>query len=115
MIGVAGMLNRRGLDSVLIVTDPYHSLRSRLIAEEFGLDAYVSPTDTSVVTGGSNIVRHLQEAAGVAVGRHHRLRSALTPVPGARSRCVGSPADTLLRRSSGEWCNRQHSRFWICY
>lgn len=69
MIGVAGMLNRRGLDSVLIVTDPYHSLRSRLIAESLGLDAYVSPTDTSVVTGGSNIVRHLQEAAGVAVGR----------------------------------------------
>jgi len=69
MIGVAGMLNRRGLDSVLIVTDPYHSMRSRLIAEELGLDAYVSPTDTSVVTGGSNIVRHLQEAAGVAVGR----------------------------------------------
>jgi len=69
MIGVSGMLNRRGLDSVLIVTDPYHSLRSRLIAESLGLDAYVSPTDTSVVTGGSNIVRHLQEAAGVALGR----------------------------------------------
>ena len=28
-----------GLDDVLIVTDPYHSLRSRLIAEEVGLDA----------------------------------------------------------------------------
>lgn len=69
MQGVAALLEERDLDTVLIVTDPYHALRSRLIAESVGLDAYVSPTTTSVVTGGRNIVRHLQEAAGVAVGR----------------------------------------------
>ena len=53
---------------MLIVTDPYHSLRSRLIAEQVGLRAHVSPTPTSVVHGrdGSDA---LQEAAGVAVGR----------------------------------------------
>jgi uncharacterized SAM-binding protein YcdF (DUF218 family) len=56
-------------DRVLIVTDPYHALRSRLIAEELGLTAYVSPTDTSVVRGGQSFRRHVQEAAGVAVGR----------------------------------------------
>lgn len=67
--GVAALLDERDLSSVVVVTDPYHSLRSRLIAESFGLDAYVSPTTTSVVTGGANVVRHLQEAAGVAVGR----------------------------------------------
>ncbi len=32
------------VESVLLVTDPYHSLRIRLIADELGLDAYVSPT-----------------------------------------------------------------------
>lgn len=67
--GVRDLLAARGLERVLIVTDPYHSLRSRLIAQELGLTAYVSPTPTSVVTGGTNVRRHLIEAAGVAVGR----------------------------------------------
>ena len=49
MRAAAGLLDERGLDEVLIVTDPYHALRSRLIAEEFGLQAHVSPTPTSVV------------------------------------------------------------------
>ncbi len=57
------------LDDVVVVTDPYHSLRSKLIAEEVGLDASVSPTPTSVVTGWSSFRRELEEAAGVAVGR----------------------------------------------
>jgi uncharacterized SAM-binding protein YcdF (DUF218 family) len=67
--GVAGLLDERGLDEVLIVTDPYHSLRSRLIAEDLGLTAHVSATPTSVVTGGESFGRHLQEAAGIAIGR----------------------------------------------
>jgi uncharacterized SAM-binding protein YcdF (DUF218 family) len=67
--GAARLLDERGLSSVLIVTDPYHALRSRLIAEDLGLSAYVSPTSTSVVTGGESFVRHLREAAGVSIGR----------------------------------------------
>ena len=34
------------IESMLIVTDPYHALRSRLIAESVGFEAYVSPTAT---------------------------------------------------------------------
>ena len=55
--------------SVLVVTDPYHSLRSRLIADEVGMTAYVSPTTTSVVTGVRSFERHFWEAGGVAIGR----------------------------------------------
>ena len=66
---VAEILEARGLESILIVTDPYHALRSRLIAQEVGMVAYVSPTETSVVTGVSSVKRQLGEAAGVAVGR----------------------------------------------
>jgi uncharacterized SAM-binding protein YcdF (DUF218 family) len=66
---VSELLGERDLDRVLIVTDPYHSLRSRLIAQDVGLTAYVSPTPDSVVGGAANVRRHLQEAAGVAVGR----------------------------------------------
>lgn len=58
-----------GERSVLIVTDPYHTLRSMLIAEEMGLKAFGSPTQTSVVTGARSFQRHVFEAGGVAIGR----------------------------------------------
>jgi uncharacterized SAM-binding protein YcdF (DUF218 family) len=67
--GVADILGARQLDSVLIVTDPFHSLRSRLIAQHAGLTAYVSPTPSSVVTGGNELRRELLEAAGIGIGR----------------------------------------------
>src|SRR3954447_10630969 len=44
---VADILHGRGARSVLLVSDPFHSLRIRLIAEELGFTAYVSPTRTS--------------------------------------------------------------------
>jgi uncharacterized SAM-binding protein YcdF (DUF218 family) len=65
----AEILGERGLHRVLLVTDPFHSLRSRLIAEEVGMEAYVAPTSTSVVTGPRSAMLHLKEGAGVAVGR----------------------------------------------
>jgi uncharacterized SAM-binding protein YcdF (DUF218 family) len=67
--GVATLLHQRGLFRILLVTDPYHSLRSRLIAQELGLVAYVSPTRTSPVRGSRAFSRELEEAAGIAVGR----------------------------------------------
>ena len=54
---------------MLLVTDPYHALRARLIADDVGLTAYVSPTPSSVVRGGNSLRRHLLEAGGVALGR----------------------------------------------
>lgn len=67
LIGVRDIMQSRGLHSILIVTDPYHSLRSRLIAQDFGLVAYVSPTRTSPLRGASAVSRHVREALGVAV------------------------------------------------
>lgn len=68
---VAALLDDRssGKHTVVIVTDPYHTLRSELIAEEVGLTAFGSPTPTSVVTGARSFERHLWEAGGVAIGR----------------------------------------------
>ncbi len=66
---VATMLHERGLFRILLVTDPFHSLRSRLIAQELGLVAYVSPTRTSPVRGQAAFSKELEEAAGIAVGR----------------------------------------------
>ena len=67
LIGVRDIMKARGLHSILIVTDPYHSLRSRLIAQDLGLVAYVSPTRTSPLRGASAVSRHVREALGVAV------------------------------------------------
>ncbi len=57
------------VDTVLVVTDPYHALRTRLTAEEAGFTAYVSPAPDSVVRGTKELRREVAEAAGVAVGR----------------------------------------------
>jgi len=54
---------------VVVVTDPYHAFRSKLTAEEVGLNAHASATPTSVVTGWSSLRRQVFEAAGVSVGR----------------------------------------------
>lgn len=67
--GVADLLMARNLRSVLLVSDPYHSLRIKLTAEELGLVASVSPTRTSPVQGRQAVERELKEAAGVALGR----------------------------------------------
>lgn len=62
-------MRAQGIESVALVTDPYHALRSRLIVEGEGFEADVAATPSSVVTGWNEWQRHLQEAAGVAVGR----------------------------------------------
>ena len=66
---VRDALRRRGGQSVLLVTDPYHSLRVRMISQELGLTAYVSPTRTGPIRGTGAFLREMREAAGVAVGR----------------------------------------------
>lgn len=65
--GVAEIMKSRGLASVEIVTDPYHALRSRLIAQDLGLSAYVSPTENSAVTGGAEKRRMINEGLGLSL------------------------------------------------
>ncbi len=65
----ADVLKAAGLNRVLLVTDPYHALRTKLTADEVGLDAHVSPTPTSVVGRWTSAKRQVFEAAGVAIGR----------------------------------------------
>lgn len=66
---VATLLHQRGLFRILLVSDPFHVLRSRLIAQELGLVAYVSPTRTSPVRGNAATAKEMEEAAGIALGR----------------------------------------------
>jgi len=66
---VADLARDRGIGTIVLVSDPYHSLRIRLMAEELGFRAYTSSTSTSPVHGWNNFTRHLEEAAGVGLGR----------------------------------------------
>ena len=49
MRAVAGMLEARGLQSALLVSDPFHMLRLRILARRFGFIPYTSPTRTSPI------------------------------------------------------------------
>jgi uncharacterized SAM-binding protein YcdF (DUF218 family) len=59
----------RDARKVVLVSDPFHSLRIRLTAEEIGFDAVTSPTRTSPIGGLSEWRRFLGEGMRVAVGR----------------------------------------------
>jgi len=54
----------RDLDSVILVSDPYHALRLRQIASEVGLKSKISPTSS-----GSSLRQMLRETAAVSLGR----------------------------------------------
>src|SRR5450756_996280 len=50
MRAVAGMLEVRGLQTALLVSDPFHMLRLRILARLFGFIPYTSPTQTSPIS-----------------------------------------------------------------
>ena len=63
----ARFLKSEGRTQVLLVSDPYHSLRIKGIAAEVGLIGYSSPTRSSPQT---NVTSHeIKETFGVAIGR----------------------------------------------
>jgi uncharacterized SAM-binding protein YcdF (DUF218 family) len=64
----ARFLRQRDITDVLLVSDGYHALRLEAIAEDLGLDAAVSPSESGL--SGSEKVRALvRETGAVAVGR----------------------------------------------
>jgi uncharacterized SAM-binding protein YcdF (DUF218 family) len=65
----ARVLQNRREKRVVLVSDPFHSLRIRSIAGELGLDAVTSPTRSSPISGFEEWQRYLNEALRVAVGR----------------------------------------------
>jgi uncharacterized SAM-binding protein YcdF (DUF218 family) len=68
--GVARLVQRYEISSVILVTDPYHAMRASLIAKRSGINvAGVAPVQDSVVNGFVSLRRHLIETAGVAIGR----------------------------------------------
>ncbi len=65
----ASFLKQRRLVTVLLVSDPFHDKRIALMADELGLKPYVSPTRTSPLGTGAEVVNYAKETGEVAVGR----------------------------------------------
>ncbi|HUF33261.1 MAG TPA: YdcF family protein [Acidimicrobiales bacterium] len=76
LAAVARFLKSEGIDDVLIVSSPYHALRTTHIASEVGLTGRSSPA-TKTPEGFVDQARHyLRETVAVGVGRiigHRRL------------------------------------------
>jgi uncharacterized SAM-binding protein YcdF (DUF218 family) len=69
LAAAARFLRPERISRVVLVSDPFHSLRIQLIAGEVGLDAVTSPTGTSPIRGFSEWGRFASEAFGVGFGR----------------------------------------------
>lgn len=57
------------IEHIVIVTDPYHELRSRLTAKEWGFDASTSSTPNSPIAGNRALKKHVKEGVGIALAR----------------------------------------------
>lgn len=57
------------IQHIVIVTDPYHELRSRLTAKEWGFDPSTSSTPISPSAGDRAFKKYVKEGAGIALAR----------------------------------------------
>ena len=58
-----------GIKRIVIVTDPYHELRSRLTAREMSFEATTSSSSNSPIAGNRAFKKHVKEGVGIALGR----------------------------------------------
>jgi len=69
LASTASFLKERGISNVILVSDPFHSLRITNMASELGLHATASPTRTSPITGFDETQYMGRETVAVALGR----------------------------------------------
>lgn len=69
LASTARFLRERGISDVVLVSDPFHAYRIGQISQEVGMDAAVSPTRSSTITGTRRLRHLVKETAGVSVGR----------------------------------------------
>jgi uncharacterized SAM-binding protein YcdF (DUF218 family) len=69
LAAAAAFLKARHISEVILVSDPFHSLRIKGMASELGLRAAASPTRSSPIGGLSATEYMGRETVAVAVGR----------------------------------------------
>ncbi|MDQ2682734.1 MAG: YdcF family protein [Chloroflexota bacterium] len=67
LVGVAEIAERRSIERVLIVSDGFHLFRSKMIADDLGLEAIGVPADASPIRpwSGTELDYVLREAAAI--------------------------------------------------
>lgn len=84
LAATARVLRQQGRTEVVLVSDPFHALRSEAIAAEVALDARSSPTRDSPIRGVAEVRQIARETVAVALGdligyrRLMRLEERLT-------------------------------------
>ena len=76
LAATARFLAREGIEEVILVSSPYHALRTEHIAEEVGLSGHASPAPGGPGSGVVELARMGRETLAVGVGRvigHRRL------------------------------------------
>lgn len=76
LAATARILRERGLERVTLVSSPTHALRTKVIAEDLGLTAQVSPAQADPAGFRRRVRDGARETAAVAIGRlvgHRRL------------------------------------------
>lgn len=81
---VAQTVADQGGSSVVLVSDPTHSYRSRMMAEDAGLDAWTSPTrhGPAVWTRENQIMSIIRETGATLWYQYHRLAGTDVDFPG---------------------------------
>jgi len=65
----AKFLKEKKLTKAILVTDGFHELRSKLIAEDFGLDVITAPVKDSPIKGSTEWKNFVSETGRVSLGR----------------------------------------------
>ena len=81
---VALTVRDQGGRSVVLVSDPTHSYRARMMAEDAGLDAWTSPTrhGPAVWTRENQIASIVRETGAVLWYQYHRIVGTDVDFPG---------------------------------
>jgi uncharacterized SAM-binding protein YcdF (DUF218 family) len=69
LAAAASFLHAEGIDRVLLVSDPFHSLRLTSMAGELNLHGWASPTRTSPIDGFTEVKFIARESVAVGLGR----------------------------------------------
>jgi uncharacterized SAM-binding protein YcdF (DUF218 family) len=69
LLGVVELLRQRGAQHVVVVTEPFHALRSKLIAQDLGLRVALSSTRTSPMGGREALRRQVEEGFGITIAQ----------------------------------------------
>ncbi len=78
LAATARFLRREGVRDVVLVSDPLHSHRLALTAEEVGLEAHISPRTVRLTSSAQQVRTALRETVAIAAGRvvgFRRLRN----------------------------------------